>query len=79
MPHFLQSKNEALVGVPPDNGLEDDRKVAETKGATTDGTTISWFHAAARAISGGPVYVSDRLGQARIPMAYRWSSVAGLG
>ncbi|CAN0546774.1 unnamed protein product, partial [Ectocarpus sp. 12 AP-2014] len=27
------------------------------------GSNPSWFHAAARAISGGPVYVSDRPGQ----------------
>ncbi|CBN77415.1 Alpha-galactosidase, family GH36 [Ectocarpus siliculosus] len=29
----------------------------------SEGANASWFHAAARAISGGPVYVSDRPGQ----------------
>lgn len=61
----LQGKDAVVIGDSRD-GVVDDCKVGEAEDATAIGTKISWFHAAARAISGGPVYVSDQLGQVKV-------------
>lgn len=40
--------------------------VGPTAGVATEHkANVSWFHAVARAICGGPVYVSDRVGEVR--------------
>lgn len=39
----------------------EDKEASREAGATR--LKASWFHAAARAVSGGPVYVSDQPGQ----------------
>lgn len=49
-----QSDEEASPG---GKGTEASREAKATR------LKASWFHAAARAISGGPVYVSDQPGQ----------------
>lgn len=57
----MNGKHEGLTEVLPEAVVESDIK--KERKAPAPGTKISWFHAAARAVSGGPVYVSDRLDQ----------------